>query len=303
MAAKKKLLVTGISGLLGNNLGREYRDRYEVLGTYHGLAWSLPGIQTARLDITSEADVRRLVLEFKPGVVIHCAAETRVDYCEEHPDAALAVNAAGAGAVARAAAGVRAPVVHISTDAVYPGLAGPYGEGDPTGPVNMYARSKLRGEQEVAAANPEHLILRTNIFGWNARPKASLAEWVLDGLRRGGGAVAGFTDIIFSPLLVNDLAGPLMALLEHGARGVYNAGGPDRISKHQFALLLAEAFGFGPERIREALSGEANFRAPRPRDTSLDSSRAMRMVGPGLFPTVRQGLERFRRLVGQDQPG
>lgn len=304
MTAARKLLITGISGLLGSNLGLEYRDRFEVLGTYRGAPWSLPGIQTARLDITSEAEVRRLVLDFRPAAVIHCAAETRLDHCQEHPDQALAVNAAGAGHVARAAALVRAPIVYISTDAVYPGLAGPYREADPVGPVNQYAWSKLRGEQEVAAGNPEHLILRTNIFGWNARPKVSLAEWLLNGLRGAldsvpGDVVPGFSDIIFSPLLVNDLAQVIEALLERGARGIYNAGSLDRVSKYTFALLLAESFGYGPERIRQALSAEANFKTPRPGDTSLDSSRAMGLVGAGLFPPVWRGIERFKQLEGR----
>src|SRR5512136_387409 len=92
-------------------------------------------------------------------------------------------------------------MTYISTDAVYRGSDGNYDEGSPADPVNVYGRSKLAGENAVREVLGDPLILRTNIFGWNLQPKHSIAEWFLSGLEAGK-RVPGFTDVLFSPLLV-----------------------------------------------------------------------------------------------------
>jgi dTDP-4-dehydrorhamnose reductase len=184
-------------------------------------------------------------------------------------------------------------MVYVSTDAVYPGTRGGYGEDDETGPVNEYARSKLRGEDAVRAAGPRHLVVRANLFGWNAQPKQSLAEWVLARLEAGDD-VPGFTDVWFNPLEAGTLAETLLDLAAGPRRGTVNAGAADRVSKHDFARTVAEVFGHDPARVRAASAAEVAFRAPRPRDTSMDVSRLAAWLGR-TPPTVRAGVERFRR--------
>lgn len=114
------------------------------------------------LDLADAGSVRQALEALKPDVIVSAAAYTAVDKAESEEEAAFAVNAAGAGAVAAAAAALGVPVIHISTDYVFPGdKPAPYVESDPTGPVSVYGRSKLEGERLVAQATPNHVILRT----------------------------------------------------------------------------------------------------------------------------------------------
>jgi dTDP-4-dehydrorhamnose reductase len=287
------VLVTGAAGLLGAHacLAALHRG-LRVAGTVHRTPSPLAGIELHSVDLARGDDVRALLADVRPGWVIHCAAMTAVDRAEEHPDEAVRGNVEASAHLARAAAEVGAGIVYVSTDAVYPGERGPYGEDDPTGPVNVYARTKLEGEDAVRAANRDHVIARANLFGWNPRAGQGLAEWVL-GRLEAGDDVPGFTDVVFNPLEARTLAETLLDLAAGPRRGTVNAGAADAVSKHAFARMVAEAFGFDPDRVRPASAADVPFKAPRPRDTSMDVRRLAAWLGRPV-PSVRDGIERFR---------
>jgi dTDP-4-dehydrorhamnose reductase len=289
------LLVTGASGLLGANLVLAARARgHAVTALYHRRSVRFADVDARPLDLCDEGAVADLFHQVRPHTVVHCAAATAVDWCEDHPEEAHRLNAEAAGAVARGAAAVGARVAYVSTDSVFDGARGGYREDDAPMPVNTYARSKLAGEEEVRAALPGALVLRTNLYGWNAQKKQSLAEWVL-GRLEAGEPVPGFTDVSFAPLLVNDLAETILDLLDRGAEGTFHLASSDACTKYEFARGVAEVFGYDPALVHPARSDSAAFRAARPRLTSLDPSRAAAVLGRPM-PTVLEGLRRFRTL-------
>ncbi|EHJ45962.1 dTDP-4-dehydrorhamnose reductase (plasmid) [Solidesulfovibrio carbinoliphilus subsp. oakridgensis] len=302
MAARRRLLVTGASGLLGGNVALALCRDWEVVGTYAAHPFSLAGTVSRRLDIRSDGEVAALFADIRPEVTVHCAAETRVDACEARPDEAFAVNARAPGRLARAARAAGSLFVHVSTDAVYAPGGAPHAESAPTGPVNAYAASKLAGEEAVAEAGGECLIVRTNLFGWSGRAKRSLAEWALARLEAGGEPLTGFTDAVFSPLLASDLARAIEALVRAGARGVYNAGAADAVSKYAFLRLLCREFGYPEDLVRPGRSGQT-LAARRPGDTSLDSSRAAALIGTSFFPPVAEAVRRLKKLRDAGVPG
>src|SRR5207245_47120 len=157
---------------------------------------------------------------------------------------------------------------------------------------NVYARSKLAGERAVLTESPDALIVRTVIYGWNLGPKQSLAEWILSRFESGS-EVPGFDDAVFSPILVNDLGRLLLELVERRASGVCHVAASEACTKFEFARAVAETFGFDPAQIRRASLRSAAPAAPRPLDTSLDTSFVARLLGRSL-PGVRPGLARFR---------
>ena len=294
MPAAPAVLVTGASGLLGAHACLAAAARgMRVTGTVHRHPVSLPGVELVGVDLAGAGDVRALLDDARPDWVLHCAAMTEVDRAEEHPELAARANVEMTALLAGAAAGAGAGFVYVSTDAVYPGTAGGYGEDDATGPVNVYARSKLAGEAAARAAGARHLVVRANLFGWNVQAKQSLAEWVLARLEAGD-EVPGFADVCFNPLEASELAETLLDLAAGPHRGTVNAGAADRVSKYAFARTVAEVFGFDPGRVRAASAADVAFRAPRPRDTSMDVSRLAAWLGR-TPPTVRAGIERFRR--------
>lgn len=292
MSLDRSVLVTGAAGLLGAHVCLAAAGRgMRVAGTVHRTPAALPGVELHSVDLARADDVRALLADVRPAWVVHCAAMTAVDRAEDHPDEAERGNVHASGVVARAAADAGAGIVYVSTDAVYPGRDGGYGEDDPTGPVNFYARTKLDGEAAVRAANPAHVIARANLFGWNARPGQGLAEWIV-GRLEAGDEVPGFDDVWFNPLEASDLAGTLLDLAAGPHRGTVNTGAADRVSKYAFARLVAEAFGHDPDRVRPSSAAGVAFRAPRPRDTSTDVSRLAAWLGRAPR-TVRAGVQRM----------
>ena len=170
---KKRMLITGVSGLLGSNLAYCLRDKYEILGVYHAYKIEMDGIQTVSADLTSESEVGQLIKNFGPEVIVHCAAQADVDKCEEYPDAAERLNVLGTRNIVKNLNGSMAKLLHISTDLVYGGEKDRCSEDDPVGPLNHYGKTKCQAEREALKRNGV-LVLRTNFFGWNIQDKYSL---------------------------------------------------------------------------------------------------------------------------------
>jgi dTDP-4-dehydrorhamnose reductase len=288
----RRLLITGASGLLGANLVLDAAERYETTAVAHAHRIEWTGVRCYQADLAEPGAADEVLSRSRPEAVIHCAAATDVDGCESDPAAADRLNRAMAAHVAEAAAHVGARLAHVSTDAVFDGETGGYREGDPTNPINAYGRSKLEGERAVREACPEALIIRTNIFGWNAQAKRSLAEWFLDHLeaRR---RCPGFADIWVSSILVSDLGQLIFRMLEGGLRGVYHVGGADCVSKYEFGVRIAATFRLDAGLIDPVEADSARLRAPRPRRLCLSGAKIERDLGIRL-PGLRDGLERFR---------
>lgn len=295
MDVNDRLVVTGASGMLGATvtlLARERGLRLTALYAHH--PFQAEGVDVRPLELADEDALERLLDEVRPRWVVHCAAATGVDWCEEHPDQALRINAGASGALARAAARAGAQMAYVSTDSVFDGERGGYTEDDAPAPLNAYARSKLGGEERVREALPGALLLRTNLYGWNAQPKQSLAEWVLAQLEAGA-PFPGFTDLVFAPLLANDLAAMILEMLQRGMAGTWHLASADARSKFDFAQMVAREFGYDPALVVPARSADAGLHARRPHNTSLDASRAAAALGRPM-PTVAEGLGRFRAL-------
>ncbi len=289
-----RLLITGASGLLGANLVLAAHEEDEVIAVYHRHPIELEGVPSVSADLCQPGRAKELFNRFQPDWVIHCAADTSVDELEDDPERAFRMNRDMAGNVAEAAKETGAKLVHISTDAVFDGISGPYREDDPTQPVNVYGKSKLAGEQAVQAVNPGVLIIRTNIFGWNAQPKSSLAEWFLEQLEAGN-TCPGFIDIKFSPLLVNDLGKLILEMLSEDLSGVFHIPGADCISKYDFGKFIANLFGFDTDQIVPTVSNDVGFTALRPTRTCLVGDKIEHSLGLQL-PAIEDGLIRFREL-------
>jgi dTDP-4-dehydrorhamnose reductase len=289
------ILVTGASGLLGASVVLQAKTSgREVVGLYHEHPIHVPGVQTQRVELTSASDTRSVIRHFRPQAIIHCAAAANVDWCEDHPHEAEQVNVGASRLLAELAAELNCQLIYVSTDSVFDGIRENYSEVDEAHPINIYAHSKLRGEGESQRHRPGAIIARVNIFGWNAQPKQSLAEWVL-GRLQAGQRVPGFTDVIFCPMLVNDLAEVLFSMLDARLGGIYHVVASERISKYEFARRIAVHFGFDPEMVYATSVGDARLRAPRPRNLSLTTTKIQSALGTPM-PDVVSGLRRFKAL-------
>lgn len=285
------ILVTGASGLLGSYLVRALEPMRDAV-TFAGLTRVPAGDDRwVTCDLTDARQVEGLIAARRPRLVVHAAALTNVDLCETDPGLAEAVNRDAAACVARLTSEAGGRFVFISTDSVFDGLRGNYAETDEPAPVNGYARSKLEGEREVAAAAANHLVLRTNFFGRSDRG-SGLADWLLRELGAGR-PVVGFGDVIFSPLHAATLAELTLELARSDLRGTLHLGASDAVSKLEFARLVAQAYGLDTGLVRAGRLADAALDAPRPLDTSLDTRAAAARLGRPL-PAVAMGVARMR---------
>ena len=289
------IVVTGASGLLGAAIVGEIRSQgREIAGICHRHRVNIADAPMYSLDLTHHAATRELLTRLRPAGIVHCAAATNVDWCEGHPAEAERLNVDVSSGLADIASDLGSRFIYISTDAVFDGKTGNYSEGDAPCAVNVYAQSKLLGEREVLNRCPSSLVVRVNIFGWNAQSKQSFAEWVL-GKLEAGELVPGFTDVRFAPLLVNDLAEMLLTLLLGTWSGIYHAASSDNLNKYEFAQTIARVFHFDPRCIQPSRLKDARLPAPRPLNTSLNSKKLESVLGRTM-PTINEGIGRFLEL-------
>jgi dTDP-4-dehydrorhamnose reductase len=287
-------MITGASGLLGAHLVLAARDRHEVVGIYFNHELNRQMVASRQVDLRQPDAVTNCVGSVRPDWIIHCAAQTSVDQCQSNPGDAYRTNVLATENVLRAAVRWDARVLYISTDSVFDGARGWYREDDLPSPVNTYASTKFAGEQAVLRYSASALVVRTNFYGWGLGTESSLAEWLVGRLEQGE-VVGGFTDVFFTPLLVNDLAEVLLAAIDRDATGLLHVASRQRCSKFAFARSLATIFGYDPDLVYPRLVAEAGLKAPRPRDTSLDTSRLATQFG-SQPPDVESGLRRMQAL-------
>lgn len=259
------------------------------------------------LDLCNAATITRAMTDFNPDVIINSAAYTAVDKAESEPTAAFALNRDGARLLAEAAARRGAAIIHISTDYVFDGTKPePYVEEDPTAPLNVYGRSKLEGEVELAQANARHVIART---AWVYSPTGT--NFVKTMLRLAGerSEVRVVDDQIGSPTYAPHLAQALLSVArsaledEPGQRwGVYHMAGAGTVSwcglAHEIFRVSA-AMGGPSADVVPITTSDYPTQARRPMNSRLDCRKAHATFGVAL-PDWREGVEScVARLLGK----
>jgi len=298
---KKRLLITGVSGLLGNNLAYCLKNTYDILGLYNAHGVEIEGIKTRKIELTSETAVEKIIEEFDPDIIIHCAAISDVDFCEDHQDLAQQVNVSGTRFLVNQALKNGAKFVYISTDLLYgDSPKNPLPEDFPVHPTNYYALTKYQGEREAARV-PEALILRTNLFGWNIQNKFSLAEWVIHELSAGK-RIQGFQDTYFSSIYTFELARIIDQAIEKDLKGIYNCGSSTFMSKNEFARRIADYFQLNKSCIQAISIDQAHLKAPRRKNLGLDVRKMEAALGRA-FPTLEESIEKFYDDYQKGIPG
>ncbi len=290
MINKKRLLITGVSGLLGSNLAFCLKDQFDILGLYHSRPMHLKGILSGHVDLCVPDAIGSIVSQFKPQIVIHCAALADVDACETAQEQALAANVFATANVVKSLENTQAKLIYISTDLVYDGHKGSYCETDPVNPVNYYGQTKLKAEQE-ALKNDGALVLRTNFFGWGILPKRSLAQWVVEQLKANR-PVQGFRDVTFSSLYTFDLAELIVKMINANLKGIYNCGSANAITKYEFLIQVAKKAGLDTRLISPASVEQFPFKAKRAKNLSLNVTKLSQALSIDLL-TIGKSIDHF----------
>jgi dTDP-4-dehydrorhamnose reductase len=302
-----RILITGASGLLGLNVALELCREHTVFGTVNQHALYTDAFTVLQTDLLAPGALESLFEQTRPDWVIHCAALANLEACEADPALASQLNTELPHRLAQLCSETRrdvtrggARLVHISTDAVFDGARGNYTEMDAPNPLGVYARTKLEAEWAVADADPEAIIARVNLFGWSMSGRRSLAEFFFNNLSAGK-QVMGFTDVIFCPLLVNDIAHILEKMLARGLCGVYHTVGSEPLSKYEFGVRLAERFGLDAGLITPTSVHRGGLSAARAPNLYLRTDKLTSALGAPL-PSLSPALGRFYTLYQQGYP-
>lgn len=284
----RKVLITGHTGMLGQSIVKRLSDLkdLELFGVSRTNQLASESVVEFQLDLSDEHEVNKLLKDVRPDLIVHTAAFTNLQYCEKNKRQAqqLHIN------LTRNLSSNPGPIVYISTDSVFDGTEGCYSEDSPTYPLNYYAQSKLQGEFAALCSNPKALVLRCNIYGFKTPGGNSLAEWAL-GSFQAGTTISGYTDVLFNPLYVGQLADIVTDCIDRQVRGVLHVGTSENISKFEFLRKLAEIFGYPESLVNESLAPpDAMIR--RPKNTTLSIGQMIKALD--VQPSLLQGLNMFK---------
>ncbi len=282
-----RILLLGAGGRLGRVIAR--------------LGPAVVPVGRRAADFRTACDIPSLVARHAPDVVINAAAFTDVDGAESRESEAMAVNGHAVGLLAAACARRNIPLIHLSTDHVFPSAPGrPWRPEDPPRPLSAYGRSKRLGEELIRLTGGRYLILRTSwLFGGGGR---DFVGAILDRARRGG-PVPVVADQIGGPTPILPLAAALVALAHRVValpelREIHHFTGAPDVSRAEFARAIIACAGLGA-RVEEVTTEHLAAPAPRPLDARLDNTSLALRFGLSR-PDWRLHLE---ALIGRMKTG
>jgi dTDP-4-dehydrorhamnose reductase len=275
---KPGILITGGSGLLAVNWAAAVGHRYAVTLGLHERRIVVQGAECRVISLDSTEAIIATIRQARAVVVVHSAAMTSVDACEAAPEVARHANVEIARNVAEACNSLGTKLVHISTDHVFDGTRAMLDERSAISPINVYARTKARGEEAVLDACPSTIVVRTNFFGWGLPYRKSFSDTIIHSLRTGQ-EIGLFTDAYFTPILMGSLIDAANDLVDACASGIFHVVGDERISKYDFGLKIARTFGLNARLIKPTFLAERSDLTPRPSDLSLDNRKLRAAVG------------------------
>ena len=282
------LLITGGSGFVGQNLARYFGPRRQTVTTYFTHPPSASAERSIQLDIRDANTVFSAFDRERPEVVIHAAGNKNLKLCEDNPDEAYRVNAAGTQNVARACRRVGARLIYVSTDLVFSCTEGNYKEDALPEPTSAYGRSKLLGERFALEELDHVAVCRSGGIYGKGSP---LLKWFA-GEMEARRTVDCFIDIFNTPTYVVNLGEMMETILERELVGVFHTVGRERVSRFEFFRTYAETLG-----LDVSLLAPVSFNSLK--DALLlrpDSSLSIEETAGKLRMTFNSVIEGFTRL-------
>jgi dTDP-4-dehydrorhamnose reductase len=286
-----RILITGAGGLVGGRLTSLLTPAHQIIALCRSRK-APPGAESVSADLSDAAAVEAALRATGPEVVIHCAAASDPEICERDPERAARENVVATRTLAQACTRWNARLLFTSTDLVYPGDAPDQTETSSTGPVSVYGRSKLQAEAAALSEAPNSAIFRLALVcGRGSGSRLSSTEGIAQRLRRGE-VVTLYDDEWRSPIDPESVASAIEALLlRPELSGVFNLGGPERLTRFELGERVAQLLDLDASLLRRG-KREQHRGAPRPRDVSLSSSRANRELSFAPRPlavSIREG--------------
>ena len=286
----KKLLVTGANGMLGGNICSALNETFQVVGLHRNQSVLVTNIDNYSVDIRQEESVRHIIATIRPDLVIHTAGLTDVDLCEKDRELAYSTNVLGTRNIVE---GCMEDTIflYVSTDQVYGHTEDRVESNTSLLQQNEYSRTKYLGEEIVRNQCKNHIIVRTNVFGWNKNlNNISSAEWIYQSLKDRENIIL-FDDYFISPIYARTFVEVISKLVDQKFVGTVNIGSNVPCSKYMFGRQLAAEFGFEESLIERGSIHKHEFVAERIPNCYLDCQLLSSLgINP---PHWRESLRQF----------
>ena len=288
------LMVIGASGFLGRALCNVPASDFRRVPVSRSRHHATPGPDGLSVDVGDPDQVKSAVDEVRPRWVINTVAVTSVDRCESEPDLARRVHVDGTRNLARACEAAGCGLIALSTNYVFDGAEGPYGEKDRADPVNVYGQTKLAGEAIALGAECPSVVVRTAVlYGYPRGSRPNFVTWAAGCLAQGK-AIRVVTDEWANPTFVDELALFLIDLCRQDFQGLVHFAGPEYLTRYEMVQRVSSAFGLDEGLVTSVTSSELEQRARRPPRAGLQVHRC-RALFSGRIATFDENL---RQLAG-----
>ena len=278
--------------MLGSSLCQLYNKIHKVYGLHRDKQFYSTCHSNFKLDLTDNKKLRECIQKVNPQIIIHCAGLTNVDECEKNPILAYQANVKVCENIARICEN-KIKLVYISTDQVYGNTPDRTEKNKKLIPLNEYGKTKLNGEKKIANICNQYLIIRTNIFWWNSKPRrVSFAEWLFSSLINKNN-ITLFSDYLFTPISTIYLGSLILDLIELNYTGIINVGSYKACSKYDFGLAMADEYGLDSSCINKGLISDHSFSAIRSKNLILDVNKLinMKLSVPSYCDSIKQFLQ------------
>jgi dTDP-4-dehydrorhamnose reductase len=271
MNATKRILITGASGMLGSTLYKQWQSKYQIYCT--GTSKALPNMKNYMQFNLRASNFKELFDWAQPDVIVHCAALTNGNFCQENPEEAFLINGLSSYKLAQSAS-KNCRIIYISTDAVFSADLHMAKENDIPNPDNIYGKSKELGEFLLIQNSQNYTIVRTTIVGFNEKEgKASFVEWIIHSAKNKI-PIQLFDDVLFNPISCSLLGNELSTIIDSGGfkNEIVHLSGSEVVSKFEFGTRLLSELNIQNETVAKGSILQFNQRAKRSTDQSLDCS-------------------------------
>lgn len=296
----KRVMITGANGLLGQKVTEIFANESEhklILTDLHDKPENPGQMEYFSMDITNKDDVKKYIKKYSPDYIINTAAYTNVDGCETEKELSWKVNVDAVKNFIIASRINDCKILHISTDYVFDGRTGNYDENSKPNPLSFYGKSKLASENALISSGIRFAVVRTMIiYGTAKNVRPNFALWLIDMLEKGN-PVRIVDDQFGMPTISNDLGWGILKMTELDKSGFYHICGSEYLSRYEFAVKLANIFGFDENLVIPIKTSDLNQAAPRPMQSSFILLKAETELG--IKPlNVSEGLVFLKNQLG-----
>jgi dTDP-4-dehydrorhamnose reductase len=285
------ILITGGSGFLGGYLVKSAQTSYKVFTTYFKNKPNYPNINWIKIDLSNKDEIEKIIKKIRPDVIIHNAALTNADFCEENKESTKIINIDASEQLSKLGNKYNSRILYISTDLVFDGGSPPYSENAGPNPLSFYGWSKWQGELATSTNNPNSVIVRPAImYGPPAILGTSFSEWMRKTWENGKETKL-FIDQYRTTIFGGNLADAVIELAKTDFTGILHLAGSERINRYDFGIHLANQLNSNKHLLIKSKMSDVPLKGKRPADVSLNINLARSFLKTKFF-NCKEGIEK-----------